>query len=120
MNVLGLLALLAVALRDNLREEGLRVLRLHFHHSTRVVVAPVGDFHERLHILEDTLFALLAQVLREVLIQVVLLLVALELVVQIAILPILGANLDSVHLVQAGDVFLRLHPFFIDTVEDSL
>lgn len=120
VNVLRLLALLAVALRDDLSEEGLRILRLHLHNGAHVVVAPVGDLHECFNILEDALFALLVQVLREVLLQIVKLLVVLELVAELAMLAILGANFDPVHLVEAGNVLLRLRPFLIDAVKDSL
>lgn len=116
----GLLALLMLVLEQDLHQVRLRVLGLKLHDFTRVEIAPIGDLHERLDVLEDALLALLAQVLREVLLQVVLGPVALKLLAQVGVLLLFRPYLDPVHLVEPGNILFSLVSLVIDAVKDAL
>ena len=112
--------LLVLILGEHLSEECLCILRLHLHYFAWIIIAPICDLHECLDVVEDALFALLVEVLGEILLQVVVHLVVLVLFRELPITLVLALNLNPVHLVQPADIFLHMVPLLINAVQYAL
>ena len=103
-----------------MRQKRLRILGLHLHNFAWIIIAPIGDLHERFDVAKDALFALLAEILGEVLVKIVVLLVVFVLLGELPITLILALNLNSVHLVQPADIFFHMVSLLINAVQDAL
>ena len=108
--------LLVLILGEHLSQKCLCILRLHLHNFAWIIVAPICDLHERLDVVEDALFALLVEVLGEILLQVIVHLVVLVLFGELSITLVLALNLNPVHLVQPADIFLHMVSLLINAV----